>query len=153
KRLGIVLDLEGSEHARQTEIVQALGEAGWGLIFVDVRATGKYAVGGDAIGRAPDHNSAEWSIWTGRPLLGHWIWDVRCTLEQIAKDQPDALASATLLGLGPAGLVALGAAIFDSRVERVALVQSLASLVSDAPYVNQRMGIFAPGLLRDVGDV
>ena len=28
------------------------------------------------MGRAPDHNTAEWGLWTGRPLLGQWVFEV-----------------------------------------------------------------------------
>ena len=56
-------------------------------------------------------------------------------------------------GLGPAGLVALGAAIYEPRIARVAMIGTLASFKSDVPYVNQRMGILAPRILRDAGDV
>src|SRR5260370_16394718 len=83
KRLGIVLDLEGIVHARETETCKALASAGWDLMFIDVRATGRYAVAGDKIGRAPDHNSSEWSIWTARPLLGQWICALRLLLHLI----------------------------------------------------------------------
>jgi len=73
--LAIILDMEGPGHAAKTDLVKAMAESRWQLFFVEPRATGERAVVGDTIGRAPDHNSAEWSIWTGRPLLGQWIWD------------------------------------------------------------------------------
>jgi hypothetical protein len=130
-----------------------LASAGWSRIFLDLRATGRYAVEGDKIGRAPDHNSAEWSLWTGRPLLGQWITDVRRALDAIAQGNQEAFARMTLIGLGPAGLVALGAAIYEPRITRVAMVDSMVSFKSDVPYVNQRMGIIAPRILRDAGNV
>ena len=115
--------------------------------------TREFAVKGDTIGRAPDHTSSEWAIWTGRPLLGQWIWDVRCAVAGLLRTVKSELTEVTLVGLGPAGLVALGAAIYEPRVTRVALVDSLASFKSDVPYVRQRMGIMAPRILRDAGDV
>jgi dienelactone hydrolase len=153
KKLGIVLDLDGIEQARKSDLAQALAKTDRSLAFIELRATGRYAVPGDKIGRAPDHNSAEWSIWTGRPLLGQWIWDVRIALDAIAQHEKEAFAEATLIGLGPAGLVALGAAIYDPRITRVAMIDSLVSFKSDVPYVNQRMGVVAPRILRDAGDV
>lgn len=158
KRLAMIIDLDGIEHARQSEITKALKTAGWNLAFFELRATGQYAVEGDKIGRAPDHNSAEWSLWTGRPLLGQWIWDVRMGLHAVAKHEQaasatDIFSDATLVGLGSAGLVALGAAIYEPRIERVALVEPLVTFRSSVPYVNQRMGLIAPRILRDGGDV
>ena len=49
--------------------------------------------------------------------------------------------------------VALVAGALDKRINRVATVDGLASYVSDVPYEKQRLGIMAPGMLRDVGDV
>ncbi len=153
KRLTIVVDLDGIEHARESELVKSLEKAGGLLVIVEPRATGKCAVTGDKIGRAPDHNSSEWGILTGRPLLGQWISDVRMAIDPIIRQEPDASGGPTLIGLGPAGLVALGAAIYEPRIARVAMIGTLASFRSDVPYANQRMGIMAPRILRDVGDV
>ena len=153
KRLIFVVDLDGIEHARASELVKALENAGTSLAIVEPRATGRYAVAGDKIGRAPDHNSTEWSILTGRPLLGQWIWDVRMAIDAIGRQEKDAFEGATIIGLGPAGLVALGAAIYEPRIARVVMIDTLASFKSDVPYVNQRMGIMAPRILRDAGDV
>jgi gluconolactonase len=58
-----------------------------------------------------------------------------------------------VVGEGPAGLVALCAAATDSRITQVAIINTLASFVTDEPYTNQRLGTLAPGILRDVGDV
>jgi len=153
KRLTIVVDLDGIDHARESELVKALENAGARLAIIEPRATGRSAVAGDKIGRAPDHNSAEWGILTGRPLLGQWIWDARMAIDVIARQEQVATEGPTLVGLGPAGLVALGAAIYEPRIARVAMIGTLASFRSDVPYVNQRMGILAPRILRDAGDV
>jgi dienelactone hydrolase len=153
KRPAIVVDLDGIEHARESDLVKSLEKSGWGLALVEPRDTGRYAVAGDKIGRAPDHNSAEWATLTGRPLLGQWIWDVRMAIDAIVRRNKDALEGATLVGLGPAALVVLGAAIYEPRISRIAMIDTLSSFRSDVPYVNQRMGIMAPRILRDAGDV
>ena len=41
----------------------------------------------------------------------------------------------------------------DHRITKVVAVDSLASFVTDAPFKGQRLGLLAPGILRDVGDV
>ncbi len=153
KRLAIVLDLEGIEHARQTDLAGELGKAGWDIAFVDLRGTGQFAMAGEKVGRAPDHHSAEWSVWTGRPLLAQWMYDLRSALNLIAQHEKPTFPEATIIALGPAGLVALGTAIVDPRMPRVVLVEPLASFKTDVPYVNQRLGIIAPRILRDVGDI
>jgi dienelactone hydrolase len=149
----LVVDFGGLEQVRQSELAKALARAGWNVLLLEVRATGAHAVAGDQIGRAPDHNSAEWAMWTGRPLLGQWIWDARVALKGITQQDAAAFAEPTVFGVGPAALVALGCAIFEPSVSRVVLVEPLVSFKSDVPYVDQRMGIFAPRILRDVGDV
>ena len=151
--LAIVLDLEGEQKAAESKIAKALQEAGWNVRTVDLRATGALAWPGDKVGGAPDHNTAQWGLWIGRPLMGQWALDVRRLLDavkQVEGKLPDRIA---VVGQGPAGIVALTAGAVDSRITHVAAIDSLASYVTDAPYKNQRLGVMAPGMLRDVGDV
>jgi hypothetical protein len=154
----LVLDLEGSEHARAQPLVRELEQGGATVWCADLRASGSHSLAGDTIGKAPDHNSAGWSIWTGRPLLGQWIADAAVAVEAIhrhrAKEPQGAEAgSITVLGLGPAGMIALGVGIYDPRVQRVVTVQGLVSFRTETPYTGQWMGLFAPGILRDAGDI
>jgi hypothetical protein len=58
-----------------------------------------------------------------------------------------------VIGVGPAGVVALCAAALDTRIRQVVTVGSLTSYISDSPYEKQRLGIMAPGIVRDVGDI
>ena len=93
-------------------------------------------------------------MWIGRPLLGQWVFDVRSFLDcRIADAGKNAPTEIIVIGEGPAGLVALCAAATDKRITKAAAVGTLASYVSDVPYEGQRLGIMAPGVLRDVGDV
>lgn len=149
----ILLDLEGREHAWSHPIAQPLRDAGWNLVSLDLRATGPLAPTGDKVGRAPDHNSAEWGLWIGRPLLGQWVVDVRRLLDALEKTDKATPRETVLIGLGPAGLVALATAAVDPRVSKVAAIGTLASHVTDAPFDHQRLGTIVPGLLRDFGDV
>ena len=50
-------------------------------------------------------------------------------------------------------MIALGVGIYDPRVQRVVMVQGLASFRTETPYTGQWMGLFAPGILRDAGDI
>lgn len=151
--LAIVLDLEGEQKAAESKIGKGLQEAGWNVRTMDLRATGALAWPGDRIGGAPDHRTAQWGLWLGRPLLGQWTLDVRRLLDAVQRVHgklPDRIA---VVGQGPAGIVALTAAAVDSRITHVVALDSLASYVTDAPYKNQRMGLMAPGMLREVGDI
>jgi hypothetical protein len=151
--LAIVLDLEGEQKAADSKIVKALRDNGWKVRTVDLRATGALAWPADRIGGAPDHNTAQWGLWIGRPLLGQWTLDVRRLLDAVKRVEgklPDRIA---VVGQGPAGIVALTVGAVDDRVTDVVTVDSLASYVSDAPYKNQRLGTIVPGMVREVGDI
>lgn len=152
-RLAIMLDLDGGENATAHPVSKALRHDDWTVLTVDLRATGQLGNPTDKIGRAPDHNSAEWAIWIGRPLLGQWVVDVRRTLDAIKEIDGKLPAEIAVVGIGPAGIVALCAATLDDRIQRVAAIKTLGSYVTDVPYQGQRLGIMAPGILRDVGDI
>ncbi len=151
-RVAVFIDFEGETKTTDNGLAGKFSAAGWSIVNLDLRATGSRAHAGDKIGRAPDHNTAEWSLWLGRPLLGQWVQDVRAALAVMAKEQGWP-KDVTLVGVGPAGVVALCAAALEPRITRVVTVGTLASYLSEEPYVGQRLGIMAPGIVRDVGDV
>ncbi|WP_435010345.1 alpha/beta hydrolase family protein [Tundrisphaera lichenicola] len=151
--LAILIDLEGAERAVSSPLAEEIRKVGWGLATIDLRATGQLAWPSDKVGSAPDHNSAEWGLWIGRPLLGQWVVDVRRLLDAVEKLDGRLLSEVILVGVGPGGLVALGAGATDPRIARIAAVGSLASYLSEVPYVGQRLGIMAPGMIREIGDV
>lgn len=123
------------------------------LVTVDLRGTGRTASPIDALGDCPDHNSARWSIWLGRPLLAQWVWDILRTVDfAMHAAHNDSTRPVSLLGFREAGLAAILAAAFDSRITRVAAVQTLASYVTDRPFAGHRMAALVPNILS-VGDV
>lgn len=146
--VAVFLSLDGNATGARWELEKAAVRAGWTTLTYDLRATSTFAPAGDRVGRAPDHNSAEWGLWLGRPLLGQWVFEVRQALDAMTGLRP-----VVLVGEGPAGLVALCAAATDNRVSQVVAVNTLASFVTTEPYTNQRLGLLSPGVLRDVGDV
>jgi dienelactone hydrolase len=148
----VLLHLDGKEAALKHPLAKALLEKGWLLLAPDLRATGETKPKGDAIGEAPDHNSAEHALWVGRPLLGQWVFDVQCLLDWLAIQQ--GLDRTAVCGIGQAGLVALCAAgLLDDRIAAAAAIDAPSSYVTDQAYpAGTRMGLLAPGILR-VGDV
>ncbi len=146
----ILLDLEGAAHAKASPIAGALHKAGWSVVTLDLRATGQQGPSRNAVGQAPDHNSAEWGLWIGRPLLGQWVTDVRRLLDAMNEIERRETA---VIGIGPAGLVALAAGAVEPRIKSVAAIGTISTLVSDRPYRGQRLGTIVPGMLVDVGDV
>ncbi len=158
-KLMLLLDLDGHAAYRKPvegpalELAKKSAAAGWTIVRVELRASGKHTPPGDKIGNAPDHNSAEWSLWIGRPLLGQWAWDVRRMLDAISETDGSLPKEIAVVGIGTAGPVALCAAALDERISHVMTLDSLASYVTDEPYRGQRLGLMVPGILRDVGDI
>lgn len=154
QKLAILLNVdEGSEKVFNSEQAQKLRQQGYGIIAPELRATGKYAVAGDRIGNAPDHNSAEWSLWIGRPLLGQWTMDVFQTLDALEKHIGSLPNEILIMGQGSSGTIALSAAAIDDRVSQVVIQNSLGTFVDDRKPNGPRLGLLVPGLLRDVGDI
>jgi hypothetical protein len=150
----LVLDLQGGAAVREHPLTKEFLAASRQVVTLDLRATGELAHGREQVGRAPDHHTAEWSLLIGRPLLGQWTWDVLRGLQELeavaVKNQP---LRVQMVGIGPAGLVALCTAAVTDRVEAVAAVNTLTSYVSPVPYEGQRLGTIVPGVLRDLGDI
>jgi len=150
----VLLNLEGAAAAQKSDLYRMLKGARRTVVTFDLRGTGALAAAGERVGRAPDHNSAEWGLWLGRPLLEQWRTDIQRVLI-VLRDEGD-LKDVTVIGQGPAGLLALCAAAADGtekRITKVAAIDMLASFVTDEPLANQRLGTLAPGILRDVGDI
>ncbi len=151
--LTIVLDLEGAERAAASDAARQAITSGHSLITLDLRATGKLAWPQDKVGRAPDHTTAQWGLWIGRPLLGQWVYDLHLLLDALKETDSAPHTEIRITGLGPAGIVALAAAALDNRITKVTAVNSLATYVTEAPYENQRMGILVPAIFKSFGDI
>jgi pimeloyl-ACP methyl ester carboxylesterase len=150
----VLLDFEGLAVAAKSPLALAFLEKGWAVHTPDLRATGEAKPANDLIHDAVDHTSAEHALWIGRPLLGQWVFDVLCLLDWMGLQPGLDRRSFAVIGLGPAGLVALCAGgLFDDRVASTALVNSPVTYVPKEKYsAEMRMGLLAPGILR-VGDV
>lgn len=151
--VAIVLDLDKGAAAIEEPVAKELRAKGWSVVAAELRGTATSAMKGDGYSRAPDHNSAEWSMWVGRPLLGQWTVDVIRLLDALAETKSTEGKPVTVVGIGPAGIVALCAAALDKRISQAVCVKTLATYVTESPYVGQRMGILAPHIVKKVGDV
>jgi len=149
----VLLNLEGSKSARSGTLYAELKKTEATVITFDLRATGALALGNERVGRAPDHHSAEWGLWVGSTLLNQWCTDVERFCDAFYLEGVAGTRELIVIGEGPAGLIALMMGALDSRVTRVAAVNTLASFVTDEPYTLQRLGTLVPGILRTTGDV
>lgn len=162
-RLVVLANLDAENADRIETLSAACLQQGWHVLIPQLRATGSGSIPGDKIGNAPDHNSAQWGLWVGRPLLGQWTYDLQRAVTALESTQPEVLNKSgavwsrggeiAVVGVGTAGPVVQCAAALDSRFQRVATIGSLASYLSKAPYRGQRAGLMAPGIVRDVGDL
>lgn len=150
QRLAVIVNLDDEGASQVEQFRSACQQQNWSVLVPQLRATSSLAPTGDKIGNAPDHNSSEWGLWVGRPLIGQWCHDLQ---RAISATHPSAETEIAVIGIGTAGPVVLSAAAVDQRITRVATVNSLSSFVSDTPLRGQRLGLMAPGVLRDVGDI
>jgi dienelactone hydrolase len=149
--LRLILTGQGSDHPWVREQQRLAEAAGTGWAVLELRATGRMEVSGDRIGKAPDHNSAEWSLWLGRPLCGQWVRDIRLTAALLREKLP--CSSIELVASGTGSFAALAAVAIDENIDGADITGLLTSFVSDKPYVGQRLADMVPGILRDAGDV
>jgi dienelactone hydrolase len=149
--LRLILTGQGSDHPWVREQQRLAEAAGTGWAVLELRATGRMEVSGDRIGKAPDHNSAEWSLWLGRPLCGQWVRDIRLTMALLKEKLP--CSSIELVASGTGSFAALAAVAIDENIEGADITGLLTTFVSDKPYVGQRLADMVPGILRDAGDV
>ncbi len=150
----VLLHLDGKDEAFKHPLAEALIKADHIVHAVDLRATGSLTPKGDGVGSAPDHNSAEHSVWVGRPLLGQWLADVRALVAQVRRQPGVVPGRVTLIGIGQAGLIALLAgAELGKELKGIAVIDAPTSYVTTIGYPDKtRMGLLAPGLLK-AGDV
>jgi pimeloyl-ACP methyl ester carboxylesterase len=150
----ILLHLDGKGEALKHPLAAALLERNWLVAAPDLRATGETRPQNDAIAGAADHNSAEHALWIGRPLLGQWVFDVRCLLDFLGGQANVNRERIAVVGLGQAGVVALCAAALEPEsVHAAAALSTPASFLTGQAYPQgTRMGLLPPGIVR-AGDI
>ena len=149
----LLLSLDENGESSPEQMGKELESRAWRVTTLRARNSSIFATPNDRIGRAPDHNSAEWALWIGRPMLGQWVGDVMTAVNLQITLPGNERNEATLFARGSAGIVALCAAAVDPRINHVVLIGAPASYVTEMPYEKQRLGIMAPGIVRDVGDI
>lgn len=153
-RVAVVLDLDGgADQAWSSDQAKRLRSDGWTIVAPELRATGRFASPGDKIGNAVDHNTAEWAMWIGRPLLGQWVYDIRRTLDAVQEFHGALPNDILIVGRGSSAVVALYAAALDKRINRVTALDTMATYVTDRPYRGFRLGLMVPGILKEFGDL
>ena len=148
----IVVDPDGKQLDPNGSIVRQLLRDANHVLTLELRATGSMAVRRDRIRDAVDHNSVEWSVWIGRPLLGLWVADVVAAVDVLMERADVRRTAVSVVGAGAAGLAAILAAALDDRIAAVATLGLLASYSSSANPQDHRMVYFVPHLYR-AGDI
>jgi dienelactone hydrolase len=145
----VLLHMEGKSEALKHPLAAALVKKGWLVAAPDLRATGETKPRGGLAGAA-DHHVCEHALWVGRPLLGQWIFDTFCVLDWLGIQKRVDRRRLAVIGIGPAGIVALGAAALgEDRIASAAALGSYSTYVTDEPYApGMYMGLLAPGILH-----
>jgi dienelactone hydrolase len=146
----VVVGTDGAEAALKSATEAELKGV---VVAIELPATGRLAPERDTIGRAPDHNSGEWALWVGRPLVAQWAFTIIRVVETLPKLFDVPSVNVRLVGEGSACLAANMAALSLLEVKSVRLRGGVATFVSDQPLVGQRLGGQLPGVLRKCGDV
>ncbi len=154
--LVVLIDFE-VENGEKGDLASRVSESEWAVQEFQLRATGPSAWPNDKIGDAQDHHTAEWGLWIGRPSLARWVHDLRLTLDTMQDVRshvgkglnPEII----LIGKGRGALVALCTGAIDPRVTKVIAIDMLSSYITEKPYAHQAIGLMAPGILREVGDI
>jgi sugar lactone lactonase YvrE/cephalosporin-C deacetylase-like acetyl esterase len=151
----VLINMNGAEAARKGKFYAAAKRAGVRIATFDLRATGPLSPDRNRVGRAPDHNSAEWALWLGRPLFNQWLRDTHSFVRAIIEVDTVYDRSILYVGEGPAGLLAVAASgTAQNAIERGAvMIDSPVTLVTDKPFEKQWLGLISPGFLREFGDV
>ena len=151
----LLVHLEGAQAARQSSLYRQARRAGLRVLTLDLRATGPLAPQRNRIGRASDHNAAQWGLWLGRPLFRQWLWDIHSLVKVLQEVEKVPQRSILYVGEGPAGLLALAAAAVSQEAVEfgAAAVHSPVTLVTEQPYDNFYLGLIVPGLFHKWGDV
>ncbi len=153
-RLMLLVDTERPcDQVIRSDEAQRLRAEGFRVLAVELRGTGRLANPSDAIANAADHNSAEWSLWIGRPLIGQWCHDIRRTLDALMEVDGSLPEEIEISGEKSSAFVSLTAAVLDERIDHVHAHNLVATFVSESPYRGLRLGILIPGLFRETGDV
>ncbi len=139
-----VIHSGGMEQAAKSEIAVELLQRGWQVVCPDLRATGTTAIAGEGRGRAPDHNSAQWSLWLGRPLAGQWAHDIRRSILAIQAATESIPEEIHLVGVESAAISTLLAANSEDSTYNLTLIQPLVTYVADVPYERERLGSLIP---------
>src|SRR6476661_4980153 len=106
-------------------------KGGCRIAVIDVRGRGDCAIGYPPRGRfyfpgrIPDEAYLAWfTLMLGKPMLGGQVYDTLRALDYL-RSRPDVGSAVSLMGDGAHGVIALYAGALDTRVTRVALLQTI----------------------------
>ena len=153
RKLAVLINPDQLESEKFTKLSESLSQSGWSVLVPELRSTGRYQIPNDKIREAKDHNSVEWSLWNGIPLLGQWVTDVRTLIDVAENTENQKYQEVVLVGIHSGAMIAITSGIFDQRVTKVAALNPLCSFVPNHPFDHDRLGILVPGILKEVGDV
>jgi hypothetical protein len=95
----------------------------------------------------PEYNLHNYGLFIGRPIMGQWIFDVRCATDFLAARAEVDTRRISIAGRGRCALAAVLAAVYDKRVQSVAAEEMLATWVFNEEFRDIGLAYFIPRIL------
>jgi len=131
--------------------IEALVRAGHVVLAPDVRGTGESRPTSASGGYRPVWQMLQRALLVDRTILGLQVEDLLAVFHHLAGREDVDAGRIAVLGRGQGGVLALTLALFEPRVEKVALEGTVLSYleIARARYHEDLVASFVPGVLKD----
>jgi cephalosporin-C deacetylase-like acetyl esterase len=146
----LIVDEEGKQSAFELRVVDSLLSNGRIVLAIDYRGTGETAKTVPSIEYGPgtpEYNLFQYGLFIGRPIMGMWVFDVKCATDFLAERDEVDLKQISIAGRGRGGLAAVLAAAYDERIHSVAAEEMLATWVFNEEFRDIGLAYFIPRIL------
>jgi len=146
----LVVDEDGKKSAFERGLVGALLANGRVILAIDCRGLGETAKTVPSIEYGPgtpEYNLSNYGLFIGRPIMGQWVFDVRCAMDFLASRAEVDAKQTSIAGRGRGALAALLAAAYDERIRSVAMEEMLATWVFNEEFRDIGLAYFIPRIL------
>jgi len=146
----LIVDEEGKQSAFERGLVETLLSSGRIVMAIDYRGTGETAKTVPSIEYGPgtpEYNLSNYGLFIGRPIMGMWVFDVRCATDFLTSREEVDVKQISIAGRGRGGLASLLAAAYNERIHSVAVEEMLATWIFDEEFRDIGLAYFIPRIL------
>jgi len=146
----VVVDEDGKKSAFERGLVDALLSSGRIVLAIDCRGLGETAGTVPSIEYGPgtpEYNLSNYGLFIGRPIMGQWVFDVRCATDFLATRAEVDTKRISIAGRGRGALAAVLAAAADKRLRSVAAEEMLATWIFNEEFRDIGLAYFIPRIL------